>query len=193
MPNETNIPADAIAGLLVGWTGPVEYRDALGEWGPTCCDNGRWLGVAVHMDPDRIRLNCLRPEVQARVGSVLAAGVRCPACDPANCPCRKSHCRRCDGTTYLRKPSPIHHLTDAIRTGALSNQHIAEAVAWSVRSVARGGEVLRGVYVGPSSIDGKWYRITGDGPDTFGWASAVLAANCGYIDGGALVLPGEQS
>lgn len=213
--NDTTIPADAIAGLLVGWTGPVEYRDALGEWGPTCCDNGRWPGAAVHMDPDRIRLDCLRPEVQARVGRVLAAGVRCAACSgPAVL--RDDRCPDCDDYGYLRKPSPIWHILDAARTNTLSNQHIAEAVAHSVRNVARGGEVLRnikgdwsplpdGLGVARADVIGEgtacwvtrksgWLSAGKRGPETGpeGRAkadAALLAANIAYIDGGALVLP----
>lgn len=219
--SETTIPADALAGLLDDWCGPAFCYDARGQV------------IALYTggkhDVSKVRLDCLRPEVQDHVGRVLAAGVRCEACGGRGS-VRASVQPGCDGECpepcgcdagWTRKPSPIHHILDAARPGALSNQHIAEAVAWSVRNVARGGEVLRGVY-GPwewCQLDyGAWCRMAlVDSTCRPGYGGArslvhdlrhdfpgtaetraqkdieTLAANIAYIDGGALVLPGEQS
>lgn len=203
--SDTTIRADALAGLIVGWTGPVDYLDCeAAENGET--DEPEWrpaivnaLGMVwyeaedcswrpVYRERPELRLDCLRPEVRARVGSVLAA-----------------------------RGTPIHHILDAARPGALSAQHIAEAVAYCVRNVARGGEVLRGVY-GPwewCQLDyGAWCRMAlVDSTCRPGYGGArslvhdlrhdfpgtaetraqkdieTLAANIAYIDGGALVLP----
>lgn len=240
--SDTTIPADAIPGLLVGWTGPVDMlglRLALpDEWVTTAYGNG---GMANGADPKRLRLNCLRPEVQDHIGRVLAAGVRCAACGGRGS-VRASVQPGCDGECpepcgcdagYLRKPAPIHHILDSARTNALSPQHIAEAVAWSVRSVARGGEVLVDVAREWESAHGGKYEYSWKGwrrvlvagyqqaivrDEMFGrptmpagWSfgnrrgpetgpegrekadAACLAANIGFIDGGALVLPGGES
>lgn len=237
--SDTTIRADALAGLIVGWTGPVDYLDYEAaengetdepEWSPAIVNA---LGMVwyeaedcswrpVYRERPELRLDCLRPEVQARVGRMLAAGVGCEACGGRGS-VQASAQPGCDGECpepcgcdagWTRKPSPIHHILDAARTNALSNQHIAEAVAWSVRSVARGGEVLAGIRgerepIAPLAetrpiITGRsitivvsdwgWKCGNHRGPETGheGRAkadAALLAANIAYIDSGALVLP----
>ena len=143
------LPATELPDLLGNWIGPVEYETVEGGYEVLCCVNGRFNSGTVRMDTDRVRLASLRPESLDHVARVMARGLRCPrykgdgfggTLDP--CP---ASCPDCHGTGYLRKPSPIYHLTDAARTNALPPLVIAQAVGWSVRSVARGGEVLRGV------------------------------------------------
>lgn len=145
------LPADALPDLLTGCNITIEaYVGPDCGWIPCPMVDGH-AGWALHAGLPK-RLDLTRPEALDHVARVLARGVRCDLCGgtaasayAVSLGARSSPCPHCTGSGYLRPPAPVWHLLDAERTGVLSRRHIAEAVGWSVRSVALGGRPLQGV------------------------------------------------
>jgi hypothetical protein len=135
-----------------------------------------------------LALNLLNPIALDWTLRHLAAGVKCPACmgdgrdqrsiNPNLSPSERrafpaldhlgrASCPRCNGTGYLRQPAPAWHLRDTASGGTLTALVAAEAVAWSVVSVGRGGGVLRGVldpWRNPKWSVNVWMRTRSEAP-----------------------------
>ena len=171
MSTDLLLPADTLPGMLVGWTGGLVLDgescvvmgrddDYPNQWllsrpqGWDVMNVTTWCRSA---ETHELSLDLRRPEVRDRLARVLADGVKCEH-DCEQWPQRANMsghewvvCSRCGAHTdkgeigYLRKPAPVWHLLDAERAGILSPEHVGIAIGWSVRSVAAGGEVLRGV------------------------------------------------
>ncbi len=180
MSNPTTIPATDE--MLAGYAGPCDWLDLF------FCDEGNWVrslygpgGMANGTSAARVRLPLLESGALDHALRYLAAGVRCPMRVGQRCGENiaagewvsygepSSHlrvipaqCPRCNGTGYLRHPTPAWHLRDTASGGTLTAQVAAEAVAWSVASVERGGGVLRGVAVLLPEDPWMRYRERGD-------------------------------
>jgi hypothetical protein len=179
--NPTVVPATEA--LLAGYAGPCDWLDTYpypdrAVWCPSVYGP---VGMANGAPVNRVRLPLTKPGALDHALRHLAAGVKCPmrvgqrcgeniaACEwvaygEPSSPLRviPAQCPRCHGTGYLRQPAPAWHLRDTASGGTLTAQVAAEAVAWSVVSVERGGGVLRGVAVFLPEDPWMRYRERGD-------------------------------
>lgn len=175
--------------LLRGWVGPVIHDDEPAALiGPDPDYTNQWCisrpeGWEVMntttwcecVETEHIRLDPHRPEVIAHLARWLAEGERCPNCIEGRigglAPCSRP-CATCSGSGHLRKPARVAHLLPKYLGGTLDTERAGDALAWSVRSVRAGGEVLR-------DIAGRWSPYGNRGEGRVGITSKNLIARVG--------------
>lgn len=161
-PSDRDVPGDLFAGLLRDYYGRIAMTWQIDDEAPFEVEGS----VVDHIAGDRVlwwcpdrrigfdnravaflRLPLPRSEAACHLACVLAAGERCPVCQPdvSQGFCGNTICR---GTGYLRPPAPAWHCLPVASNGSLPDglaQHSAALLACSAWRVRAGLGAVRGL------------------------------------------------